>query len=236
MSSRGSVGCTVPSVRRKPWPWRARPDSTISASTSCSGCRARRWRMPGSRSIDSSPSAPEHASLYLLELYPNAPLRDEMARSGWSVAPDDDAADMYLDAMATLDAAGYQQYEISNVCRPGRESRHNLTYWRDGDWLAVRQRRPRGPRRRAVAQRRRHRRLHRTGSRRGIGDRRADAARRQEPLRGGAVHGFAARRRASISTASGAAMASMSGRGTASGCGPSSAPGTSCTSRGDGFA
>jgi oxygen-independent coproporphyrinogen III oxidase len=81
--------------------------------------------------------APEHASLYLLELYPNAPLRDEMARSGWSVAPDDDAADMYLDAMATLDAAGYQQYEISNVCRPGRESRHNLTYWRDGDWLAV---------------------------------------------------------------------------------------------------
>ncbi len=79
---------------------------------------------------------PEHASLYLLEIYPNAPLRDEMARAGWSVAPDDDAADMYLEAMATLDAAGYCQYEISNVSRPGRESRHNLTYWRDGDWLA----------------------------------------------------------------------------------------------------
>ena len=42
-----------------------------------------------------------------------------MARSGWSVAPDDDAADMYLEAMATLDAAGYRQYEISNVSRPG---------------------------------------------------------------------------------------------------------------------
>ncbi|MGE0360140.1 MAG: radical SAM family heme chaperone HemW [Vicinamibacterales bacterium] len=79
---------------------------------------------------------PEHASLYLLEIYPNAPLRDEMARAGWSVAPDDDAADMYLEAMAALDAAGYRQYEISNVSRPGRESRHNLTYWRDGDWLA----------------------------------------------------------------------------------------------------
>jgi len=79
---------------------------------------------------------PEHASLYLLELYPNAPLRDQMARAGWSVAPDDDAADMYLDAMASLDAAGYHQYEISNVSRPGRESRHNLTYWRDGEWLA----------------------------------------------------------------------------------------------------
>ena len=34
-----------------------------------------------------------------------------------------------------LDAAGYEQYEISNVCRPGRESRHNLKYWTDGDWL-----------------------------------------------------------------------------------------------------
>lgn len=80
--------------------------------------------------------APEHASVYLLEIYPNAPLRDAMARSRWSQAPDDDAADMYLDAMARLEAAGYAQYEISNVARPGRESRHNLTYWTDGDWLA----------------------------------------------------------------------------------------------------
>jgi len=79
--------------------------------------------------------APEHASLYILELYPNAPLRDAMARSQWSLAPDDDAADMYLEAMARLDAAGYQQYEISNVAKPGRESRHNLKYWTDGEWL-----------------------------------------------------------------------------------------------------
>jgi oxygen-independent coproporphyrinogen-3 oxidase len=43
---------------------------------------------------------------------------------------------MYLDAMETLERAGYRQYEISNVARPGRESRHNLTYWRDGEWLA----------------------------------------------------------------------------------------------------
>ena len=35
---------------------------------------------------------PDHASLYLLEIYPNAPLRDAMARSKWSLAPDDDAA------------------------------------------------------------------------------------------------------------------------------------------------
>ena len=78
---------------------------------------------------------PEHASLYMLEVYPNAPLRDAMARGQWSLAPDDDVAEMYLQSMAKLDAAGYEQYEISNVAKPGRRSRHNLKYWMDGEWL-----------------------------------------------------------------------------------------------------
>jgi oxygen-independent coproporphyrinogen-3 oxidase len=78
---------------------------------------------------------PDHASLYLLELYPNAPLKEEMARAGWSLAPDDDAAEMYLWSLERLDEAGYQQYEISNVARQGRVCRHNLKYWEDGAWL-----------------------------------------------------------------------------------------------------
>jgi oxygen-independent coproporphyrinogen-3 oxidase len=78
---------------------------------------------------------PEHASMYLLEIYPNAPLRDAMARGAWSVAPEDDAAEMYLCGLDRMDSAGYVQYEISNVARPGRESRHNLKYWTDGEWL-----------------------------------------------------------------------------------------------------
>ena len=78
---------------------------------------------------------PEHASLYLLELYPNAPLREEMARAGWSQAPDEDAASMYLEALDRLDRAGYEQYEISNVAQPGRRARHNIKYWQDGEWL-----------------------------------------------------------------------------------------------------
>ena len=41
---------------------------------------------------------------------------------------------MYLTAMERLEAAGYEQYEISNVARPGFESRHNLKYWTDGEW------------------------------------------------------------------------------------------------------
>ena len=79
--------------------------------------------------------APDHASLYMLELYPNAPLQEEAARRGWSQVPDEDAAAMYLHAFSMTDAAGYRQYEISNVARPGRPSRHNLKYWRDGEWL-----------------------------------------------------------------------------------------------------
>jgi oxygen-independent coproporphyrinogen-3 oxidase len=78
---------------------------------------------------------PDHASLYMLEVYPNAPLREQMARAQWSVAPDDDVADMYLQSMERLDAAGYRQYEISNVAKPGLQSRHNLKYWTDGEWL-----------------------------------------------------------------------------------------------------
>jgi oxygen-independent coproporphyrinogen-3 oxidase len=71
----------------------------------------------------------------MLEVYPNAPLKDDMARAKWSQAPDDDVAAMYLTAMERLDRAGYRQYEISNVARPGRESRHNLKYWADGEWV-----------------------------------------------------------------------------------------------------
>lgn len=78
---------------------------------------------------------PDHVSLYLLELYPNSPLREAMARAQWSLAPDDEAADMYLWAMERLEAAGFAQYEISNVARPGRRSRHNLKYWQDGAWI-----------------------------------------------------------------------------------------------------
>ena len=99
--------------------------------------------LPGQRPSDYLASVdaliaeqPDHASLYLLEIYPNAPLRDEMARAGWSVAPDDDAAEMYVQGMERLERAGYAQYEISNVARPGRQSRHNLKYWTEGEWLA----------------------------------------------------------------------------------------------------
>lgn len=89
------------------------------------------WR----RTLDQTVAlAPDHLSLYLLELYPNAPLKEDMARAGWSQVPDDDAAEMYLEGLARLEAAGLAQYEISNVARPGHQARHNLKYWQAGAW------------------------------------------------------------------------------------------------------
>ncbi len=98
--------------------------------------------LPGQRvdqwleSVDAAVElSPEHLSLYMLEVYPNSPLRDEMARSQWSQAPDDDVAAMYVTAMERLEKNEYEQYEISNVCKRGRQSRHNLKYWTDGEWV-----------------------------------------------------------------------------------------------------
>lgn len=84
--------------------------------------------------------APEHLSLYSLIVEDGTPLADWVA-SGRVPAPDDDlAADLYEMAQASLAAAGYQQYEISNWARrhpAGRsfQSQHNLTYWRNADYL-----------------------------------------------------------------------------------------------------
>lgn len=90
------------------------------------------------RSVDEAIALePDHVSMYLLELYPNAPLKEEMARAAWTQTPDDEAADMYLAGLERFDAARYAQYEISNVARPGRASRHNLKYWESGRWRGL---------------------------------------------------------------------------------------------------
>jgi oxygen-independent coproporphyrinogen-3 oxidase len=100
------------------------------------GQSARSWTETVTKATELQP---EHLSMYLLELYPNAPLKEAMARVGpdapqWAHGAEDQAADMYLEGLALTDAAGFRQYEISNVARPGRESRHNLKYWQSGAW------------------------------------------------------------------------------------------------------
>ena len=82
--------------------------------------------------------APDHASLYLLELYPNAPLRDEMARSGWAGGARRHGG-RHVSRAASIDSRppGTASTEISNVARDGRLAWHNVKYWTDGEWLGL---------------------------------------------------------------------------------------------------
>jgi len=72
---------------------------------------------------------PEHLSFYLLEVHSGTPLADHIRR-GLQPVPDDDlAAVMYEWMIERATAAGYEHYEISNLCKPGFSSRHNTKYW-----------------------------------------------------------------------------------------------------------
>ena len=76
---------------------------------------------------------PEHISCYGLKLEEGTPLYEYR---DYANLPDDDAqADMYLAAVETLRGRGFKQYEISNFCRKGLQSRHNLKYWTGGEYL-----------------------------------------------------------------------------------------------------
>ncbi|HEU4833241.1 MAG TPA: radical SAM family heme chaperone HemW [Pyrinomonadaceae bacterium] len=73
--------------------------------------------------------APEHLSFYLLEIHSGTPLAEHIRR-GIQPQPDEDLAGvMYEWMLEQAAAAGYEHYEISNLCRPGFHSRHNVKYW-----------------------------------------------------------------------------------------------------------
>ena len=83
-----------------------------------------------SRNLDEALALqPEHLSLYLLEVHEGTPLAEQLRRGMWPEPDADVAVEMYQLLFARTATAGYEHYEISNFCRPGRESRHNLKYW-----------------------------------------------------------------------------------------------------------
>ncbi|WP_452028641.1 radical SAM family heme chaperone HemW [Azospirillum palustre] len=101
----------------------ARPGQTVAA-----------WQAELARALD---YAVGHLSVYQLTIEQGTAFYPLHAR-GDLVLPDEDlAGDLYEATQSQLTAAGLPAYEISNHARPGEESRHNLTYWRYGDYVGI---------------------------------------------------------------------------------------------------
>jgi oxygen-independent coproporphyrinogen-3 oxidase len=80
---------------------------------------------------------PDHVSAYALTPEPGTPIHGAIADGGIALPDDDAVARMYARARETLKSSGYLHYEISNFCRPGKECRHNLKYWRRDGYLGL---------------------------------------------------------------------------------------------------
>nr|WP_272210515.1 radical SAM family heme chaperone HemW [Marinicella sp. W31]MDC2876408.1 radical SAM family heme chaperone HemW [Marinicella sp. W31] len=98
------------------------------------GQRAEDWERELNQAID---LAADHLSLYQLTIEEGTRFFD-LHRAGKLVVPDDDhAAHLYEVTQAVTAGRGLPAYEVSNHARPGAESRHNLTYWRYGDYAGI---------------------------------------------------------------------------------------------------
>jgi len=101
----------------------ARPGQTVAA-----------WRAELQRALT---HAGEHLSLYQLTIEPDTPFA-ALHASGKLVTPDEGTARALYDVTQELcTAAGLPAYEVSNHARPGGECRHNLIYWRGGEYAGI---------------------------------------------------------------------------------------------------
>ncbi len=93
------------------------------------------WRKELGQAVE---LAVDHMSLYQLTIEPGTAFGDRY-RAGTlrGLPPDDLAADMYDATQDICESAGLTAYEVSNHARPGAESRHNMIYWRYGDYVGI---------------------------------------------------------------------------------------------------
>ena len=93
-----------------------------------------KWCSHLKQAIDKNP---DHLSTYNLTIEP-ATAFFKLHKKGKLCLPHEDIQlEMYKTTIQTLENAGYQQYEISNFSKPGMESRHNINYWNNGEYLGV---------------------------------------------------------------------------------------------------
>jgi oxygen-independent coproporphyrinogen-3 oxidase len=101
----------------------ARPGQTVAA-----------WQAELTRAIG---EGTEHLSVYQLTIEEGTKFATLYARGELAMPDEETQAALYETTQAMLGAAGLPAYEISNHARPGAQSRHNLTYWRYGDYVGV---------------------------------------------------------------------------------------------------
>jgi oxygen-independent coproporphyrinogen-3 oxidase len=92
------------------------------------------WRKSLERALSLGTS---HLSLYQLTIEPGTRYASMVARDDFEPLDSEIAATLYELTDALTSAAGLPAYEISNHAAPGAESRHNLTYWRYGDYAGI---------------------------------------------------------------------------------------------------
>lgn len=80
---------------------------------------------------------PDHISAYSLTIEPNTAFGRWSNKGKFSPATEDDNAQQFDCVMTALMQAGYQHYEISNYCMPGKEAEHNTNYWRQKKYLGI---------------------------------------------------------------------------------------------------
>lgn len=80
---------------------------------------------------------PEHISAYSLTIEKKTVFGHRAAQGSLQAVSDDDAARQLEILVDTLAQSGYEQYEVSNFCKPGFYSRHNSSYWQQAPYLGV---------------------------------------------------------------------------------------------------
>jgi putative oxygen-independent coproporphyrinogen III oxidase len=92
------------------------------------------WRAELRRALE---LAADHLSLYQLTIEPGTRFATEHARGAFALPENDEAARLYHATAEEAARFGLASYEVSNYAKPGAESRHNLAYWRYGDYLGI---------------------------------------------------------------------------------------------------
>jgi oxygen-independent coproporphyrinogen-3 oxidase len=93
-----------------------------------------RWKSNLALALEKNP---DHLSTYNLTIEQGTAFHKLWQRGQLKLPEEDEQLEQYQESIRTLTHAGYQHYEISNFCKPGRECRHNITYWHNNDCLGL---------------------------------------------------------------------------------------------------